>query len=118
MAAFDRDALLEQLARLDDADDDGVSTAARMAQEMVDAVDGGWATVIPAGKDAKAGSSKKRAKIPTGGDIGETIAALLARSDISSEAREDLIAFQTDQAEGRLDGQDEAYIRALASRLS
>jgi len=117
MAAIDRDALLAQLERLDAEDDAEVLAAARAAQALVDEVGGGWAAVIPAAKDGKATAAKKRAKVPTGGDIGETIAALLARSDISDDARDDLIAFQADYDAGKLDPNDEGYIRALGNRL-
>lgn len=117
MAAIDRDALLEQLERFEAEDDAAVLAAARAAQALVDDVDGGWGAVIPAAKETKAAAGKKRTKVPTGGEIGETIAALLARADISDDARDDLIAFQADHGAGRLDPNDEGYIRALAGRL-
>ncbi|MEM6492507.1 MAG: hypothetical protein AAF684_11495 [Pseudomonadota bacterium] len=117
MSAFNRSALLKELGRLDDEDDTVVLAAARAAQALVDDVEGGWAAVISAEKNAKAAPAKKRGKVPTSGDIGDTIAALLARSDLSDDARADLIDFQSALGEGALDPQDEAYIRALATRI-
>ncbi len=42
---------------------------------------------------------------------------LLARKDISSTLREDLVALKRSMAEGSFDAMDARYVRALAKRL-
>jgi len=116
MAAIDRDALLEQLDQLGAEDDADALAAARAADALAAAAGGGWAALIPAPKGAK-GATKKTAKTSGAGDIAGVIAALLARDDLSEDARADLADFQSAAESGALDAQDEAYIRALAARV-
>ena len=108
--SFDRADLIAKLKTLGDDDDAAALDAARAIAAMnVD-----WSTALAAEK----GGKKKAAKSALSGDVGKTIANLLARDDLSDDTREDLETFQKDHEGDRLDPADAEYVQALAGRLA
>lgn len=118
---LDRAALIAALDTLGDPDDAQVLAAARTAHGVVTGAGAKWADLIsPPAANRKSGRKAERKEgepKPKSGEIGKIIADLMARDDLSEDAREDVGLFKADHDNGRLDPADENYLRALAGRL-
>lgn len=107
-----REDILHLLHRLDRPEDEAVLAAARELAAKVKALDANWDELLV---------EAKRSIPQTAAPSGDTLAvlrALLARSDLMAETREDLEGFLADLEAGQLAEDDHRYIHALYERLS
>ena len=106
-----RDDILHLLHRLDRPEDEAVLSAARELTAKVKSLDIDWEELLV---DAQ------RAPVPApiSGDTAAVLRALLARSDLMGDTREDLEGFLADLEAGRLSDDDRRYIHALHERLN
>jgi hypothetical protein len=135
MANVDRPGLIELLGRLGAESDEAVLAAARDLHRKVSESGSTWDELLRA--DFDAGADAQRDDEPLDetaadgtaadadgalsaagkADAGRLLDRLLARKNLSSTLREDLIELKRTHAEGGLDAMDSRYIRALAKRL-
>jgi len=133
MAHLDRPGIVELLDRLGAQDDATALGAARALHRKIGESGFTWNDALRAESAAAFGGSAGAA--PTDATADDEPAAvdaapppdqaeavrlldrLLARKDISSTLREDLVALKRSMAEGSFDAMDARYVRALAKRL-
>lgn len=111
--AFDRARLLEALRRIASDDEEIVLAAARDAAAVLAAARLTWDDLlVPALPVPDAEAAAEPA------DDGARIAVLLARPDLSTEARESLEEIARDLAGGTMRDEDRTYLHALHTRLT
>ena len=106
-----RDDILHLLHRLDRPEDEAVLAAARELTAKVKSLDADWDNLLV---DAQ----RAVAPVAVSGDTAAVLRALLGRSDLMTDTREDLESFRADLEAGRLGDEDRRYIHALQDRLS
>ena len=106
-----RDGILHLLHRLDRPEDEAVLAAARELTAKVKSLAVDWEELLVEAKRAAAPA-------PVTGDTMTVLRALLNRSDLMADTREDLEGFLADLEAGRLSEEDRRYIHALQERLS
>jgi len=106
-----RDDILHLLHRLDRPEDEAVLAAARELTAKVRSLSADWENLLVEAQRAAAPA-------PVSGDTAAVLRALLARSDLMTDTREDLEGFRADLEAGRLADEDRRYIHALQERLS
>ncbi len=110
--AYDRPRLLDALRRIGGDDEESVLDAARAAAAIIATARVDWDDLLaPALPVPDAAPEAEPA------DDGARIATLLARSDISTEARESLEEMARDRAAGTMRDEDRTYLHALYQRL-
>ena len=110
--AYDRPRLLDALRRIGSDDEESVLEAARTAAAIVATARVNWDDLLaPALPMPDAVAQAEPA------DDSARIATLLARSDLSTEARESLEEMTRDLAAGTVRDEDRTYLHALYQRL-
>ncbi|ANK80459.1 MAG: hypothetical protein TEF_06350 [Rhizobiales bacterium NRL2] len=116
--AIDRDALIDALERMGDADDAAAAAAGREAQSMLEAAELSWDEII----DPKLGQQAEAApKLDIGEDdrsVLKAIDALLARPGLYEGTAEDLREHREELERGELDPEDRRYILTLYERVA
>lgn len=106
-----RDDILHLLHRLDRSEDEAVLSAARELAAKVKALNVDWDGLLVEAKRAAPPA-------PPSGDTAAVLRALLDRTDLMADTRDDLEGFRADLEAGRLSEDDRRYIHALRDRLS
>lgn len=118
--AIDREALIDALEHMGDADDARAAEAAREAQAMLDAADLTWDDVI----DKTLGQQAETAdgpKLEVGEDdalVLKIIDNMLARPNLNESTADDLRDYREELERGELEPDDRRYILGLYERLS
>lgn len=106
-----RENILHLLHRLDRPEDEAVLAAARELAAKVKSLDVDWDGLLVEAKPMAVPA-------PVTGETGAVLRALLDRSDLMADTREDLEGFLADIEAGRLGEEDRRYIHALQERLN
>ena len=120
---LDRDTMIHLLNRLGSENDADVLEAARYLHERVAESGASWDELLVATfegarePEAEPPATKAPAR-PAGGDALALVETLLARSDISTELREELEGYKSDIAANEFGESDRRYLAALYERLS
>ena len=116
--AIDREALIEALERMDNAEDAEAAAAAREATAMMDAADLTWEDVIDKGLGQEAAASGPQPEL--GEDdhsVMKAIDAMLARPNLNETTAEDLKEYREELERGELEPEDRRYVLTLYERL-
>lgn len=130
----EREEIVDLLDRLGSADDQEVLAAARAVHEKIVAADASWDALFlydddedededdDLGGDAgEVGEEAAESFAAEGDPDAETlrlIEALLAKSDISDDFREELEGYKADMGTGEFNDNDHRYVRAVYKRLN